>query len=337
MDKFDKQLIENLEKKEREYDELETLLESVEIMTDNKLFQFYQRKFKKLDRLICIFKKYKQLLSEYETHIELIKLESDELIIKDLETQNEEIDEQLNEIFAKLKIEYHNLEIGDSEEILVELNYKSGDTIYLETLFNIFKTYSEDNDLVLNINKKENASIIFELKGNNVYRNLSFLSGNIKMINQGKETIIYIVVLKTSKQDFSINEEDVEIETLKSGGAGGQHINKTESAIRLVHKPTGLSVVCQDERSQLMNKKRAFENLERKIKVKIEQESKNDIIFQRKNIKNALFSSTSTLTFNFDKNNVFCNKTKKYYDLKEVLKGNLQIIWSDVIIDGEKY
>ena len=152
-----------------------------------------------------------------------------------------------------------------------------------------------------------------------------------------REVVNEIAMLMAYEVSRDMPLEDVEIETLKSGGAGGQHINKTESAIRLVHKPTGLSVVCQDERSQLMNKKRAFENLERKIKLKIDQESKNDIIFQRKNIKNALFSSTSALTFNFDKNNVFCNKTKKYYDLKEILKGNLQIIWSDVIIDGEKY
>ena len=185
--------------------------------------------------------------------------------------------------------------------------------------------------------KRESTSIIFELKGNNVYQNLNFLSGNIKIINQGQESIFYIVILKTSKTNFTLNEDDVEIETLKSGGAGGQHINKTESAIRIIHKPTGLSVVCQDERSQLMNKKRAFENLEKKIKEKIEIEAKNAVVLQRKNIKNALFSSTPALLISFDKNSVFCNKTQKYYKLKEILEGNLQIIWSDVIIDGKKY
>lgn len=337
MDKYDKCLIEKVEKKEKEYEELAELLESVEIVTDNKLFQFYQRKHKRLTSLVDTFKMYKRKQIEFDINAELKNIEDDEKIKNDLTLENEKLELEISELFEKIKQEYHKLKTGGVENITVELNYKSGNNEYINTIFDIFSKYKENNNFDLTIQRQDESSVIFDIQGENVYRDLNFLSGNIKVIFEGKESIFYLAILKTKNSEFILDEDDVEIEALKSGGAGGQHINKTESAIRLTHIPTGMSVICQDERSQLMNKKRAFENLELKLKEKFEKESKNDIILQRKTIKNALFSTTPALTINYDKNNILCNKTQKYYDLKQILNGNLQIIWSDVIINGANY
>ncbi|MBQ8425278.1 MAG: PCRF domain-containing protein [Clostridia bacterium] len=335
MEKIDKTFMVKFNEKEKEYDEIGELLESVEIMMDNKLFLYYQKKYKSLEKIVTLFKEFKKLKLEIEDNEELLTIEESSEIKNQLIIQNKSLSEKSNILFNQMKNELVKSDEKLNQKIKIEITLKTGDSEKFANIINLFSLYAKMNNCeFVVINQNENNTLI-EIIGDNIYDDLNIFSGNVKMITAGNETVFGVVILNIKDNNFKLSTDDVEIETLKSDGAGGQHINKTESGIRLIHKPTGIVVVCKDERSQVMNKKRAFENLEKKILEKISKDSKNDIEIQRKNIKNALFSSTPTIIFNYDRNIVVCQKTKKEYNLKQILNGDLKIISSDIIVNGK--
>jgi len=134
---------------------------------------------------------------------------------------------------------------------------------------------------------------------------------------------------KNVKRDIDFDENDVQIELSKSGGAGGQHINKTESAVKLIHMPTGITAICQDERSQLKNKEKAFIALKEKVLKNFNKDNEKDIQIQRKQMFNAVFSGVSTFVLDFDKNRFIVCDTKNEYKLADV-DDALQLIINDV-------
>ena len=336
MDSLNEKFLSDINKIEKEYDEIENLLSSVEIISDNKLFRYYQKKQAKINGITKLYKKYRQYESDLKDTTELLEIETDENEIISLKNQIEVFENQMSKLILELKIEYSKMKILRDEKVLVEISYKSGEKLKLQTLITIFEKFAEHNDFKINAIKSSADSFNFELCGENTFEILSFMSGNLKIIERNIESIFLISVIKLNLDNFEINEDDIKIETLKSGGAGGQHINKTESAVRLTHLPTGISVICQDERSQQMNKQRAMENLTKKLQDKFNQENLKKTESQRKMIKTKLFSSTSNLTIDFNKNNVFYSEAKRYYKLSDILNGNFQIIWRDLLIDGKQ-
>ena len=154
--------------------------------------------------------------------------------------------------------------------------------------------------------------------GFGIYNKLSKICGKIKKIDRGVETEIVVAVLKKNNDEIVIDENDLQIQTSKSSGAGGQHINKTESAVKVTHIPTGISAECQDERSQTKNKEKAIARLYEKIAQSNLKKAQKNEEKQRKEIKNKIFASTPAIIFDFDANKVFVSETKKYYSLKYI-------------------
>lgn len=336
MENCDIDFLKKLEQKQKEFDELETILESVEVMMDNKLFLYYQKKSKAIYPLIQNFEKFKKLDKEITDNEELKTLETDENIKKGIDTEIHKLKEEKVLLFEKLKKSYQTLDGTKTEKAIVELRLKSGSTECYEMVKMMIQNFAKQSSKNFVISQELIGSSTFEITGENIYQILSNFSGNCKIINRGEESICSMVVLLDKNQNFEFNMDDVLVETFKSGGAGGQHINKTESAVRLIHKPTGIISVCQDERSQTKNKERAIENLKIKIQENFAKNTQNDLDFQRKNTKNALFSSTPTLVLDFDKNQATFFKIKKSYNLKQILDGNLEIISNDVGINDKK-
>lgn len=336
MENFDIDFLKKLEQKQKEFDELETILESVEVMMDNKLFLYYQKKSKAIYPLIQDFEKFKKLDKEITDNEELKTLETDENIKKEIDTEIQKLKEEKALIFEKLKKSYQILDGTKTEKAIVELRLKSGNAECYEMVKAMIQNFAKQNSENFVILQELVGSSTFEITGENIYQILSNFSGNCKIINRGEESICSMVVLLDKNQNFEFNMDDVLVETFKSGGAGGQHINKTESAVRLIHKPTGIISVCQDERSQTKNKERAIENLKIKLQENFAKNTQNDIDFQRKKTKNALFSSTPTLVLDFDKNQATFFKIKKSYNLKQILDGNLEMISNDVGINDKK-
>ena len=326
MDSVDLKFFKEFEKIEHEYDELLMLLESVEVMSDNKLFAFYLKRKKSLDDIAVLFKKYRSIENEIKLNQEIFSLEKDDETKNYIVSENQKLEAEKQKVFEALKTQFSLSNSTEEQMVRIEITPKNEDKEFTVQIQNMICEMFKNSKI--EVSSKKTTSIT--LSDVQAYDKLSFLSGLVKTIKQGKENLFQVVVLKIDNETIEIDEKDIVIEISKSSGAGGQHINKTESAVKLTHIPTGISAECQDERSQTKNKVRALENLKNKILQKYQENAQKNIEKQRQNQKNAVFGSTPVLIFDFDRNKVNDSRTKKTYDLKEILSGNTEILQSDL-------
>lgn len=333
MDRVDEKYFNIFESIMKEYEEYQELLSSVEIMSDNKLYMHYLKKQKQIKDIAQLFSEYKNLDAEKQTNDELAKMIADEETKKQLSAENEKISERQKEIFEQMKRLHSSNVLGENQKVKIEISAKSVGNNFVEDLKNLFLSFSEKEKYDVAITKLNGEiSCSLEIVGDLVYDKLKYFTGLYRVINNGEIILGIVCVLDEKILSDEISEDDIEIQTSKSSGAGGQHINKTESAVRIIHKPTGISVECQDERSQLKNKTRALENLKNKI-TQINQENNEKYIKnQRKSVQNAIFSDTPAFIFDYNKHLVYVTKTKKEYDISSVLSGDLSNIINDLRI-----
>lgn len=313
---------------EAEYDELSGFIESVEVMSDNKLFKHYLSKRKKIEDIVLGFKKYKALTQNQADLIELAKLETGENLKHEISTQIESLETETEALFNEIKAGYLKNKNTTKQKVKVEINSKDS----IEIVESVIKNFLEKKEAKIEIQKQTENSLILNAFGEDIYDGLMVLCGNLKIIQNAKAEEVKVVVLNEQIYETEINLEDIEIKTSKSSGAGGQHINKTESAVRLVHLPTGISVECQDDRSQTKNKERALELLKEKISQKLKENNEKYIKNQRNNIKNAIFSNSISIIFDYDKHIVTVNRLRKEYDLKQIEQGELDLILNDLSV-----
>ena len=326
MDSVNQKFFEIFSDLEQKYDELTSYLESVEVMSDNKLYAHYLKQRKAINELVVEFKRYKQIEKDIIDLEELLGLETDVLAKEQLAQSIEENKQQLQELFVRLKDIYAESKDKQNQKVKVEINSPEK----VEFVYDIVKAYAESNSAKIEIQKQTDKSLICYVFGEDIFDELSVLCGNVKVIENTREFDATVVVLDEKIYSAEIDEADIEMKTSKSSGAGGQHINKTESAVKLLHVPTGITVECQDERSQTKNKERAMGLLKEKILQYYLKNNENYIKNQRNTIKNAIFSNTSSVIFDFDKHKVFVLSLKKDYDLNAIIDGNLKLISNDM-------
>lgn len=317
---------------EAEYDECLELLSSVEIMTDNKLFVYYQKKQKQFADVVLKFKGYKKLCEECELSKELAVVETSETEKAELSKTYEELLKKSEDAFEELKQVYFEQGKKEEQKAKIEISIKTGGNEFVAELKTLFENFAEQNGFEIEIVSETETQISMFVSGENSFEKLKTFQGAVKKIQNTSEALALVVVLLDGAKEIEIREEDILVEISKSSGAGGQHINKTESAVKLIHLPTGITAECQDERSQGKNKEKAMVALKEKILQKTKENNEKYIKNQRNSLKNAIFSDTPVLIFDYDRNKVTDNRTKKTYGLKEILSGNINLIASDLSV-----
>ena len=320
------------EKLEAEYDEYSEFLSAVEIMSDNKLFVHYLTKRNQVKNIATAFKKYKQLLQDILVANELLQIEEDENERNVLKNKIQEIETEATVLFEEIKSMYYERGEKANQKTKIEISYKAGDKLFVVETKEMFQNFANENELKVEIISETESQISLYVIGENSYEVLKNFNGAIKKVQNGNESLILVVALLSDESEIEFKEEDIEIQISKSSGAGGQHINKTESAVKLIHIPTGITAECQDERSQGKNKEKAMAALKQKILQKSKENNEKYIKNQRNSMKTAIFSDTAVLIFDFDRNRVVDNRTKKNYEIKDIIQGNLKIIASDLIV-----
>lgn len=315
---------------ENEYNEYFELLNSVEIMSDNKLFEHYRKKLERIESVALLFKEYRQVVEEMNLATELADGETDDIQKQNYLTISQNLKAKAESVFEKAKADYFSKAKQNFEKAKVEISFKLGDNLIVQDLKNLVASFVNINDFEMEVLSETETQISLLVSGDNAFENLKALNGKVCKVKDGIESSALVVVLQNTETEIEIKEEDIKIEISKSSGAGGQHINKTESAVKLIHIPTGITAECQDERSQGKNKAKAMTALKEKILQKTKENNEKYIKNQRNSLKTAIFSNTPVLIIDYDKNKVTDNRTKKTYKLKEILEGNIEIISRDL-------
>jgi peptide chain release factor 1 len=334
---------------EKRYDEVAEALASPAVVSDNEKYGSLAREYKNLTPVVEKFRQYEKAKASFEEAGALLGeggLDRDfkEMVLSEQESARGDM-ELLGE---ELKILLLPRDENDGKNVIVEIRGGAGGeeaALFANSLFRMYSMYAEARRWkaeVLNANGTELGGykeVSFLIAGEGAYSRLKFESGvhRVQRVpeteTQGRihtSTVTVAVLPEAEEVEVEINPKELQIDTFRSGGAGGQHVNKTESAIRITHLPTGIVVECQDERSQYKNKDRAMKILRSRLLEAKQSEQAASIAAERKGQVGTGDRSERIRTYNYPQGRVTDHRIGlTLYRLEAVLNGAL-----DEIIDA---
>jgi len=343
-------MLKQLEKIEARYQELEHLLASSGAVSDREQCNRYAKELSGLKGPVILFREYKKLSKELEDLDIVFKEKHEKELLELAERESADLTEKKKSLEEKLK----NILAGEDEDagknMIVEIRPGTGGleaASFAGDLYRMYSKYAVRKGWIcesMSVNPTELGGfkeVVFSLKGPDAYKRLKFESGVHRVQRvptteaQGRihtSTASVVVLAEPEEIDLVIEPKDLRIDTYRSSGPGGQHMQKTDSAVRVTHIPTGTVVACQDERSQLKNKTKALRILRARIlAVKEEKESKK-ASEERKIQIGTGDRSEKIRTYNFPDRRVTDHRINfTTHNLEGILEGDLDEI-SDALI-----
>ena len=334
-------MVEKLKTIIKEYENLMVEMSSPNIMSNMKKYKELARQEKTLSVIIPSATSYIKKNAQLKDDEEILKGNDKELkeLVKD---EIVELKEELKSLEEKLKILLLPKDPNDNRNTILEIRSGTGGNeaaLFAEDLFRMYLRFCETNSLkceTLSLNYNEGGGVkevIFSVKGESIFGQLKYESG-VHRVQRIPETesngrihtsAATVAVLPEAEDiDITIAENEIKIDTYRASGAGGQHVNKTESAIRITHIPTGVVVTCQDESSQHKNKDKAMKVLRSRL-LEIETEKINtERSHARKKMVSTGDRSAKIRTYNFPQGRVTDHRINlTLYKLEEILDGNI--------------
>ncbi len=340
---------EKLKKLEEEYESLSKKLADPNIVSDSKEFQRIAKAHAELEEIISKYREYKKLLQELE-EAKLLAEEDEEL--RDLAKEEVKLlESELSRLEEEIKMALLPKDPMDERSIIMEIRAGAGGeeaALFAADLFRMYARYAERKGWKVEILDKNETGIggykeiVFRVDGFGAYSRLKFESGvhRVQRVpvteSSGRihtSTATVAVLPEVEEVEVEVREEDLKIETFRASGRGGQYVNKTDTAVRITHIPTGIVVSCQDERSQYKNKQRALSILRAKLYEMERMKKESEIASMRKSQVGTGERSEKIRTYNFPQNRVTDHRIGlTVYNLEEVLDGDLDEIIEALIV-----
>lgn len=334
-------MFEKLCETENNYENIAVQLSDPEVVSDQEKYAKLMREYKRLTPIIEKFREFKREKSRLEEAQEL--LDSGDSELRELaEIELGEAKEQLPELEKELQILLLPHDPNDEKNVIMEIRGGAGGeeaALFSYVLYRMYTMYAAKvgwKTEIINLNETELGGfkeVTFMIEGDGVYSRLKFESGVHRVQRvpvteaQGRiqtSTATVAVLPEAEDVEVVIDPGDLIIETCKSSGAGGQHVNKTESAIRLIHKPTGIVIECQDERSQFKNRDKAMKLLRTKLFEMKQAEQDAKIASERRNQVGTGDRSERIRTYNYPQGRVTDHRIGlTLYSLEDFLNGNI--------------
>ena len=347
-------IITKLEQLSMRLEEINALLSEQSIASDQNKFRELSIEHSQLSPINDQYNQYLSTISDINTAKKL--LTEDDQDIKEM--AEEEISSGQNKL-GQLELELKKLLLpkdpNDSRDIIIEIRAGTGGdeaSIFSGDLYRMYTRYVEKSKFkieILSSNIGEHGGfkeIIARISGSNVYSKLKFESGahRVQRVpeteSQGRvhtsACTVAVMPEVTDIEEVNINMSDVRVDTFRASGAGGQHVNKTDSAVRVTHIPTGTVVECQDGRSQHKNKSQALSVLASRILDSQQQEQQQEQASQRKELVGSGDRSQRIRTYNYPQGRVTDHRINlTLYKLSEVMEGDLQVFIDPLILEQQ--
>ncbi len=335
-------MLNNLEKIVERFEEINEELSKSENLLDHQKYAKLNKERSDLEEVVSVYKEYKEVCKNIEGNRELIYSKADPELAEIAQAELEELEPRLQTLEEELKMLLLPKDPNDSKDCFVEIRAGTGGeeaALFAADLFRMYSRYAENKGWKTELIDMNDTGIggfkevVFSLQGEGAYGEMKFESGvhRVQRVPQTEASgrvhtsaASVVVLPEVEDVEVEINQNDLKIDIYRSGGAGGQNVNKVETAVRITHLPTGIVVQCQDERSQLKNRQKAMKVLRARLYDKQMEEQNKEVTAQRRSMVRKGDRSDKIRTYNFPQNRVTDHRIGlTLYNLAEIIDGNL--------------
>lgn len=343
-------MFQKLDDVEKRYDELTVQISDPEVIARTSEWQKLMKEHSDMTPIVEKYREYKKTQTNYKEALEIMETEKDKEM-KDLaEMEMLEAKEKLPILEEELKFLLIPKDPDDDKNVICEIRGGAGGeeaALFAGTLFRMYSMYAERKHWkleVLNENETELGGfkeVSFMITGKGAYSRLKFESGvhRVQRVPDTEasgrihtSTATVAVLPEVEDVQIQLNPSDIRMEVYRASGAGGQHVNKTSSAVRLIHEPTGIVAECQTERSQLQNREYAMRLLKSRIYEKEKQEQDAKLANERKSQVGSGDRSEKIRTYNYPQGRITDHRIgMSIFQMEDFLNGNLDAMIDNLI------
>lgn len=332
-------MFQKLDEVEKRYEYLNSQISDPQVIADNEVWTKYMKEHANISEVVETYREYKNVKKAIEDAKEML---SDPEMVELAQIELDDNREKIEKLEEKLKVLLLPKDPNDDKNVIIEIRGGAGGdeaALFAYDLYRMYIMYAEKKRWKieeLNLNETGIGGIkevSFLIAGKGAYSRLKFESGvhRVQRVPETESsgrihtsTVTVAVLPELDDVEVEINEDDLRIDTFRSSGAGGQHVNKTSSAIRITHIPTGIVVECQNERSQLQNKESAMTMLRSKLYDMKQQEQDSKLAQDRKSQVGSGDRSEKIRTYNFPQGRITDHRVNySIYQIEDFLSGNL--------------
>lgn len=348
-------MLDKIKKIAKHYEELSTLISSADVMQDMKEWKKLVKEHNSIEPIWEAYNTLSSLTKDFETSKALMQAEKDPEMKAFLNEEVYAMRDQIDALNENVKVMLLPKDENDEKNVIVEIRGGAGGdeaALFAERLMNMYIGYATIKGWQVEIDYVSETEIggvkeaSFTIKGNGAYAAMKYESGVHRVQRvpeteaQGRihtSTATVAILPETEEVDFEINEKDLKVDTYRASGAGGQHVNKTESAIRITHLPTGMVVACQQERSQIKNREKAMNLLKSKLNDFYNEQLNRQVSDSRKSQVGSGDRSERIRTYNFPQGRVTDHRIGyTVYSIDNFMSGYIEDMVRELTIADQK-
>ena len=341
-------MFDQLEIIENRYEQLNEMLSDPDVVSDSDKLREYSKEQSDLQKTVEVYREYKQKKETIEESRMMMNETDDKEMLEMLKEEISEAEKTIPGLESQLKLLLIPKDPNDDKNVIMEIRGAAGGDeaqIFAGNLFRMYSRYAEENGWkteIVEANANDHGGykeISFLIQGNGAYSKLKFENGahRVQRVPETESggrihtsTATVAVLPEVEDVEVEIRNEDLKIDTYRSSGAGGQHVNTTDSAVRITHLPTGTVVTSQDEKSQIKNRERAMKVLKARVYDMMLQEAEAEYAEKRKSAVGTGDRSERIRTYNYPQNRVTDHRIGlTIQKLDQIIEGKL-----DEIIDA---